>query len=143
MRLLTRLPVLIGATIASFACDNPVNPLPNVTASVAVSSSVIRGNETTQITTTFVNTGLRDAHISSKSCGPRFSVINEDGERLSLGSAACTLELPPPLLLAPGERAQFTETWNGRDRYGIRTLGDYRITVNGFDANAAVVRVLD
>jgi hypothetical protein len=117
--------------------------LRSVTVSLAVSSSLIRGNETTQITTTFQNTGWRDAYIPSKSCGPLFSVVNEDGELLPLGPELCTLELPAPIRLAPGERAQFTGTWDGRDRYGTRTPGDYRITVMSYAVNAVVVRVVD
>ena len=145
MRQLIRTVLIVGTTIGfgSVACDSPVSPFRNVTVSVAVSSSLIRTNEATQITTTFQNTGWRDAYIPSKSCGPRFSIINEKGDPVDLGPEACSLELPPPIRLAPGERAQFTGTWDGRDRRGIRTPGDYRVVVMSADVNSVVIRVLD
>jgi hypothetical protein len=143
MRHLRRIVVLVGITSGSLACDNPANPLRHVTVSVAVSSSLIRRGETTQITTTFQNTSWRDAYIPSSSCGPRFTILNEDGEQLPLWPELCTLSLPAPIRLAPGESAQFTGTWDGRDRDGIRTPGDYRVTVTGAAVNAIVVRVVD
>jgi hypothetical protein len=133
----------LGAVLAVTACNGPVNPIGDVTVTVSASSSIIRGDETTLITTTFQNSGWRDAYIPSKSCGPMFGVMNENGEYLPLGPEACTLEALTPLRLAPGDRAQFTGTWNGRDRNGTRTPGDYRITAGVFGGNAVVVRVLE
>jgi hypothetical protein len=134
--------VCLGAMLGSIACDNPANPLRNISVTVSVSSSVIRLNETTQITTTFENVGWRDAYVPSKSCGPLFAIVNAQGERLDLGPEICSLDLPAALRLAPGDRAQFTGTWDGRDRYGTRTPGDYRIVANA-GGSGAVVRVLD
>ena len=142
MRHLIRL-VGLSAALGSIACDNPANPLRNLSVTVSVSSSVIRGNETTQITTTFENIGWRDAYVPSRSCGPFFAIVNDQGERVDLGPEACTLDLPPALRLAPGDRAQFTGSWDGRDRHGTRTPGDYRIIANSFGGGGAVVRVLD
>jgi hypothetical protein len=135
--------VVLGATFSAVACNDPGSPLRDVNVTVSASSSVIRGNESTQIVTTFQNTGGRAVFVPSKSCGPFFGVMNDRGEFLSLGPDACSLELPPPIRLAPGERAQFTGTWDGRDRYGTRTPGDYRISARAFGGNAVVVRVLD
>ena len=142
MRHLIRL-ISLSATLGSIACDNPADPLRNVSVTVSVSSSVIRGSETTQITTTFENTGWRDTYVPSRSCGPFFVIVNEHGEYLDLYPELCTLDIPPALRLAPGDRAQFTWTWDGRDRNGKRTPGDYRIVAKVYGGNGAVVRVLD
>ena len=142
MRHLIRL-VVFSAVLGPLACDNPADPLRNVNVTVSVSSSVIRGNESTQITTTFENTGWRDAYVPSRSCGSFFAIVNEQGEFVALDPEACTLDLPRALRLAPGDRAQFTGTWDGRDRHGTRTPGDYRIVARFFDGRGAVVRVLD
>ena len=135
--------VVLGATLGLVGCNHAVSPLRNITVTVSVSSSVIRANETTQITTTLQNTGLEDAYVPSTSCGPLHAIMNEHGEYLPLGPELCTLELPAPLRLAPGDRVQFTASWDGRDRCGTRTPGDYRITAGTFGGNAVVVRVLD
>ena len=143
MQRLIRSLAVLGAAAIPVACNDPVNPLPGVDVSLAVSSSIIRGNETITVTTTFQNVGRREAFVPSKSCGPLFSVLAEDGQPVDLWAGACTLDLPPPLRLRPGERAQFTGRWDGRDRRGIRTPGDYRLTVRWFGGNAVVVRVLE
>lgn len=135
--------VILGATLTPLACNDPTSPLRNVAVTVSVSTSVVRANETTQITTTFQNSGWRDTFVPTPSCGPLFSVQNERGDFLALGSGICLLILPPPLRLAPGESAQFTATWDGRDANGTRTPGDYRVTAGALGGNAVVVRVLD
>ena len=135
--------VALGAALGPIACDNPGSPLRNVNVTVSVSSSVIRSNEITQITTTFENTGWRDAYVPSRACGPFFAIVNAQGQRLDLGPEICTADAPAALRLAPGDRAQFTGTWDGRDRFGNRTPGDYRIVANYFAGSGAVVRVLE
>jgi hypothetical protein len=140
---LIRTLVVLGCLVIPVACNDPGNPLPGVDVSLSVSSSIIRDNETITVTTTFQNIGWREAFVPSKSCGPLFSVIAADGQPLELWAGPCSLELPPPLRLRPGERAQFTGTWDGRDRHGIRTPGDYRLAVRTFGGNAVVVRVLE
>jgi hypothetical protein len=135
--------IALGSAFSAVACSDPASPLDNVTVTVSASSSVIRGNETTEIVTSFQNTGWRDVLVPSRSCGPWFTVRNKEGAFLALGPEACLADAPLPLRLAPGERAQFTGTWDGRDRFGIRTPGDYRITAGIFGGNAVVVRVLD
>src|SRR5687768_11025434 len=77
MQRLLRTLVVLGSVVIPMACNDPGNPLPGVDVSLSVSSSIIRGNETITVTTTFQNIGWREAFVPSKSCGPLFSVISQ------------------------------------------------------------------
>ena len=122
MRLNARLLILL---LLAAACQSSTEPLADVRVVTSVAARGIAGAPIT-ISTTIVNGSNRAFTFDAGGCPRKFRIETASGSKIALREQICAL-VARPLTLAPRERYQFDDMWDGNDANAIQLIGAHRV----------------
>ncbi len=91
-------------------CDRPDVPF---VINVATYQSTMLPGESIQIGIAIHNRSAQPQLIPGNQCGFHFQVVASDGSVVGPNPVFCSLELLPPITIAPGAVATWTDYWSG------------------------------
>jgi hypothetical protein len=91
-------------------CERP--DVPFVITAATYQSTMLPG-ETITVGVTLHNRSAQPEMIPGNQCGFHFKVVASDGSVVGPNPVFCTDELLPPITIAPGADATWTDSWSG------------------------------
>ena len=121
--------ILVGLLLGT-GCQLSTEPDADVLVVTSVAASG-NGAVPFKISTTITNESNRAVTFSTETCPSRFRVETVTGVVIKYPDQICSADARSTTL-APGERFQLGEQWNGKGADGVQLIGTYRVVGQPF-----------